>query len=244
MVIDRAPRRIIRESAIVFFTNLVSRSAGVAASLPAPTDSRSIVVNGPDPYRILFVGSGIVVGSGIASHALGAGGHLARYVSAETGRGVNLDVVPLPSLLLRFAPTHLSRLDVAAYDAVILAAGVNDAFGITPLQKWHRSLAATLRLLKTSLPTSRQIFLLLIADPTPSPVFRHRPAQRASRRAEVFNSASSRLAVGHPDVTVIGFEIGPAADTPRLYDSGSYLGWARQMAPPVVEGLARIRPIP
>ena len=239
---DLAARRILRESVLVFGTNLVVRTAGIPASFPDPTDSRAIVVNGASPHRILLIGSGIVPGNGVASHALGAGGHLARYVSSETGRGVKLDVVPLTSLLLRFAPAHLSRLDLGSYDAVILAAGVNDAFGITSRREWRRSLASTLRLLKSQLPPARKIFMVSIADPTPSPLFRPRSARRASARARIFNVESSQQAEGDPDITVIGFEIGRATGKPRLYDSASYLGWARQMGPAIVEGLARIRP--
>lgn len=241
-MIARAPRRILRESAIVFCTNLLTRTSGVLGSIPAPTDSREIVVAGPSPHRILLLGSGVVAGYGLASHALGAGGHLARYVSAETGYGVSLDVLPLPSLLLRFAPSHLSRLDLGGYDAVILAAGINDAFGITSRQEWRRSLERTLRLLKARLPVSRQIFLISIADPTPSPLFRRRPSRRASARARAFNLVSGQLVHGDPEVIVIGFEIGPTTDRPRLYDSASYLGWARQMGPRIIEGLARVRP--
>jgi lysophospholipase L1-like esterase len=240
VVIDHASRRLIRESAIVFGTNLLARTPGVLASLPVPTDSRSIAVPGPDPHHILLVGSGVVVGSGLASHALGAGGHLARYLSAETGRGVTLDVAPIPSLLLRFAPAHLSSLDLGGYDAVILAVGVNDAFGITSRQDWRRSLTVTLRLLESRLPHAHQVFLLLIADPTPSPLFRRGASRRASVRAESFNAETTQLVQGNDEVTAVGFEIGPTVEAPRPYDSASYLGWVRQMGPSIVEGLARL----
>jgi hypothetical protein len=235
-------RRILRESAVVFGTNLLVRTAGIPASFPDPTDPRAIVVNGPSPYHILLIGSGVVPGNGVASHALGVGGHLARYVSSESGCGVQLDVVPIPSLLLRFAPAHLSRLDLGRYEAVILAAGVNDAFGITSRRKWRRGLSSTLQLLKSQLPPARNIFMVSIADPTPSPLFRPRPARRASVRARIFNVESSRQVEGDTDITMIGFEIGRATGRLRLYDSASYLGWARQMGPAIVQGLARIRP--
>lgn len=242
VVINRTSRRFLRESAIVIFTNLIAHTPGVLASLPVPTDSRAIAIPGPDPHHILLVGSGVVVGSGLASHALGAGGHLARYIAAETGRGVRLDVVPIPSLLLSFAPAHLSSLDLGRYDAVILGVGVNDAFGLTSRQGWRRNLTVTLRLLKARLPSARQVFLLSIADPTPSPLFRRGASRRASVRAENFNRETKELVQGDGDVTVIGFEIGPTVAAPRPYDSASYLGWARQMGPRIVEGLTRLRP--
>lgn len=241
-MIDRAPRRVLRESALVCCLNLITCTPGILASMPAPTDSRAIVATGPDPHHLLFLGSGVVSGFGLASHALGAGCHLARFISAETGRGVGVDIVPIPSLLLRILPAHLSRLELGGYDAVILAVGVNDAFGITSRRAWLRGLADALRVLKERLPPGGQIFLLAIADPTPSPVFRRRASHRASARASEFNDASRQLVEGDPDVTVIGFTIGPTTDMRRTYDSTSYLGWARQMGPRVVEGLARIRP--
>lgn len=237
-----APRPLFRESLLVLLTNLVARAAGVPDSFPPQSDPRTIVVEGPSPYRILLIGSGVVPGYGVASHALGAGGHLARFVAAETRHGVQLDVAPISSLILRFAPKYLSALDLGGYEAVILAAGVNDAFGITSRRQWRRDLARTLTLLKSRLPPARRIFLISIADPTPSPLFRSRPARRAAARARIFNVESSQEVEGDPEITVIGFEIGRTSEKPRLYDSTSYLGWARQMGPAIVEELDHIRP--
>jgi hypothetical protein len=237
-----ASRRIIRESVTVFCAMLAARRSGRFVSLPSPSDSPSVVTRGRDPFRILLVGSGIVTGAGIASHALGVGGHLARFVSAETARGVELDVVPLPSLLVRFAPSHLSRLDLRSYNALILAVGVNDAFIATSRAAWRGGLAHTLRMAKSGLPSGCPVFLLSIADPTQSPLFRRGPARRAWARAQSLNLESRQIIDSEPDVEIITFHIGQVSNANRLYDASSYLRWARQLGPVVVEGLTRADP--
>ncbi|MFM9919610.1 hypothetical protein [Lacisediminihabitans sp. H27-G8] len=238
---DPVSRRVLRESVAVTLTNLVAMRQGSFGSLPSPADSPRIVIEGPDPDRILLAGSGVVTGYGIASHSLGVGGHLARYLGAATGHGVVLDVVPLPSLLLRFAPAHFGTIDLSGYAAVILAVGVNDSFGFTTLSSWRRSLTTILGLLKDRMSPGGQIFLVAIADPTSSPLFRDRPARRAGARAHVLNQETRRVVRNEPNVTTLEFEIGDVSHEPRLYDASSYQRWARQLSPPVVEGLLRRR---
>ncbi|QNE45631.1 hypothetical protein F1C58_00955 [Glaciihabitans sp. INWT7] len=125
-------RRILRESVAVTLTNVVALRQGGFGSLPAPADSPRIVIDGADPYRILLAGSGVVSGYGLASHSLGVGGHLARYLAAATEHGVVLDVIPIPSLLLTHAPAHLRSIDLSGYAAVILAWGSTTPSGSPP----------------------------------------------------------------------------------------------------------------
>jgi hypothetical protein len=232
----------MRESVIVAVANLVAlRQSGFASSAPVPSDSPMIVSEGPDPDRILLAGAGVVTGYGLASHALGIGGHLARCLTAETERGVRLDIVPLASLLFRFAPLHLARLDLGCYTAVILAVGVNDAFGMTSRNSWKRSLAATLRLFQERMLPGSQVFLIAIADPSSSALFRSGPAGRARSRALALNQETKWAVASEPNVTTIELQIGDASDVARMYDSSSYRRWARQLSPRVVEGLTRMR---
>jgi hypothetical protein len=238
---DPVSRRVLRESVAVALTNLVALRQGGLGSLPLPEDAPKIVIEGPDPDRILLAGSGVVTGYGVASHSLGVGGHLARHLGAATERGVVLDVLPLPSLLLRFVPAHFATIDLNGYAAVILAVGVNESFGFTSLSSWRESLIATLRLLQERMSPGGQVFLVSIADPTSSPLFRDRAARRASARARAFNQETRRVVQNEPNVTTLEFEIGNVSHEPRLYDATSYQRWARQLSPPVVEGLRRRR---
>lgn len=226
---------------IVAAANLFARRRGSFASLPVPSDTPTIVVEGPDPDRILLAGCGVVTGFGITSHALGIGGYLARFVAAGTERGLTLDIVPLASLLVRFAPAHLAGLDLGRYTAVVLAVGVNDAFGMTSAISWRRSLSATLRLFRERMLPGSQVFLIAIADPTSSPLFRRGPSRRARSRALALNRETQAIVASEPNVTTIEFQIGDASDELRLYDASSYQRWARQLSPSVVESLVRMR---
>ena len=215
---DLSLRRISRESVIVAAANLFAHRRGSFASLPVPSDTPTIVIEGPDPDRILLAGCGVVTGFGITSHALGIGGYLAR-----------------------FAPAYLGRLDLGRYTAVVLAVGVNDAFGMTSAISWRRSLSVTLRLFRERMLPGSQVFLIAIADPTSSPLFRSGPSRRARSRALTLNRETQAIVASEPNVTTIEFRIGDASDEFRLYDASSYQRWARQLSPSVVEGLVRMR---
>lgn len=215
---DLSLRRISRESVIVAAANLFAHRRGSFASLPVPSDTPTIVIEGPDPDRILLAGCGVVTGFGITSHALGIGGYLARFLAA-----------------------YLGRLDLGRYTAVVLAVGVNDAFGMTSAISWKRSLSVTLRQFRERMLPGSQVFLIAIADPTSSPLFRSGPSRRARSRALTLNRETQAIVASEPNVTTIEFRIGDASDEFRLYDASSYQRWARQLSPSVVEGLVRMR---
>ena len=241
IVSDLSPHRILRESMIVALANLFARRLGSFASLPVPSGTSTIVIDGPDPDRILLAGSGVVIGYGTTSHALGIGGCLARFVAAGAERGVMLDIVPIDALLARFAPAHLTRIDLGGYAAVVLAVGVNDAFGMTFRNSWRRSLAATLNLFRDRMRPGSQVFVIAIADKTSSPLFHSGPSRRARSRGLALNQETEWAVASEPNVTMIELQMGDGFDKIQLYGASSYQRWARQLSPHVIEGLARGR---
>jgi hypothetical protein len=71
--------------------------------IPRPTDATQTHSFGTDSDRILVFGSGPAVGWGVLSHDVALPGSLARALSARTGRGADVDVVPNPLTTIRTA---------------------------------------------------------------------------------------------------------------------------------------------
>lgn len=233
--------RDLRGAWVLFSTSLYARKSSLFSALPTPTDSRDVVVAGADPDRILLVGSGVVVGTGVASYNLGLAGHLARIVSAATGHGVSIEVAPLPGLLARSARAELHQLAVRRYDAVILSMGLNDALVFTPRASWAAAVNATLDYLESTVAADARIFLVAIADPSQSPLFRPIAARFAARHARVLNEETARIVSSRPRVSILHYEVGAISDSLRVYDTRSYARWANELAPKIVNFLSTQR---
>jgi lysophospholipase L1-like esterase len=220
---------------VLFSTSLYARRSSLFSALPTPTDSPEVVVSGPDPDRVLLVGSGVVVGTGVTSYNLGLAGHLARIVAVATGHGVSIEIAPIAGLLARSARARLEQLAVRRYDAVVLSMGLNDALGFTPRASWAAAVNSTLDYLESTMAADARIFLVAIADPSQSPLFRPLAARFAGRHARGLNEETARIVASRPRVRMLRYEVGPISDSLRLYDTKSYARWANELAPQIVE---------
>ena len=222
---------------VLFSTSLYARKSSLFSALPTPTDSPVITVAGPDPDRVLVAGSGVVIGTGVTSYDLGLPGHLARIVAAATRHGITVQAAPLPGLLARSARSHVEQLAVRHYDAVLLSIGINDALTFTSRSSWVASMSSTLDYLESTMAPDARIFLVAIADPSQSPLFRPTAARFAARHARALNAETDRMVETRPRVNILRYEIGAISDPLRLYDTKSYARWASELAPGLIKFL-------
>ncbi len=116
--------------------------------LPIPLDAPSGHAPGPDPLRILLVGSGPAVGWGVTTHAVALPGALARDIASRTGRGCTVDTFADPHLSSATAHRALESAKLCRYDAVVLTLGINDALRLTPVTRWQENLRNLLQILE------------------------------------------------------------------------------------------------
>ena len=231
----------VRSRLVLLLTEVMgARRSDLSSGLPYPTDSPHVTIDGPDPDRLLLMGSGVMTGSGVSSHSMSIAGNLARDITAATGRGIEVDIVPISGLLARHAALRLKAIPLDGYDAVVVAVGINDALIGTPRREWRHGIQAMLSVIKSTLPARGQIFLVTIADPTTTPLFRALPARLAARHALALNADSRTIAAAHPQLTLIDFEVGAIDDPSRLYTKASYARWSHQLAPSIIAGLNRV----
>ncbi len=111
---------------------------------PSPDGPPRAHAAGVDTFRILIVGDGVARGIGVRSHELALPGYLARTVSRRMGRGVDIDVVTAPRLPLSVIVRAIRHHHPGRYDAIVIAAGSEEALLHEPVHRWRSRLTAAI----------------------------------------------------------------------------------------------------
>ena len=228
---DLLRRAFVRPLALHWLSN--SRSSW--RTLISPDSSGSVVVSGPDPDRILLTGGGISVGWGMSSHDDALAGHLARSVSATTGRGVSMDVVT-DDILSGSAElsSHVTRI-LRTADAVVITPGDIDAMLFLPAAIYRRQLENMLDQMTRTGPANMRIFIvgtppLLAAIALPR-AFR----PWAEGLGTALNGTARQLCREMSNTIFVPFS--PNGIAGREGTGRTYSAWARLIAPPIARQL-------
>ncbi|WP_165067948.1 GAF domain-containing protein [Marisediminicola senii] len=99
---------------------------------------------GPDPVRLLVLGTGVVFGHGVLSHDLALPGTVARSLAARLHRGVDVSVNVRERWAAVDFVAEIGSLVVGRADAVLLSLGHSEAFADMPTEVWRQTMAAVL----------------------------------------------------------------------------------------------------
>jgi hypothetical protein len=217
--------------------------AGIASGfLPKPTDDPAVVIPGPDPDRLLMVGGGIAVGFGVLSHQLGLAGHLARQVSAATGRGAEVDILAQPDLTMGAVPELLVDTRLSNYDAIVLVVGVTDALKRTPTRLWRRRVDEVIDIIRTRTAAGTHVFVVGVQPVRLVTTLNNRVGLLAEFHARLLNRESARACAETLHATFVPFS--PDAEPGEHYRSTTTYGkWASLLSPAVVDLLERNHPL-
>lgn len=209
--------------------------------LPLPVDAPHVHTPGNDPDRVLLFGSGPAVGYGVLSNDLALPGHLARQLSAVTGRGVDLDVVADTELTAQSSVTMLEQINLWRYDAILLTIGVNNALMLTPVKEWRASIRAVLNYVAEHVPARTRILVMAIppiravhASNRISNVF---SSWIADRHGIALNRETRRIVAQYPHMTFVPFPPLDAVDEVRFTSAETHQRWAALIVPPLSEQL-------
>lgn len=131
---------------------------------PRPDDCPRVKIAGPTAVRVLLIGSGVAVGSGVFSHELALPGALARALATRTGRGAEVQVHANPFLTARSIRKAAEEFDLTGVDALVVSVGVNEALSLEPPAAWERSLARVVDVYRRQAAISGPIVLLGIPE--------------------------------------------------------------------------------
>lgn len=204
------------------------------AHQPMPRDEPRVHSAGPDPDRLLMVGTASVAGVGVTSHQLGLGGYLARSLSAMTGRGADIEIEGSPTLTALGAQELIEQRPLGEYDAIVLFLGSREGIGFQPLRLWKRQLRDLLERI-SRVDAAPPVFV--VATP---PIYRYTALPdnligRLHLHLERQNQVTRAVCSEFADVTYLSF----CESTPGTYQLGStaYEGWAVAFAPAIAATL-------
>jgi hypothetical protein len=116
---------------------------------------------GANALRLLLIGDLETIGSGVLSHDLGLAGHLARRLSARSGRGVDIDILCADGMTADSCRDALDLVDVTRFEAIVLSIGLPEARRLTSPRTWGYGLAAVLDYCITTSDTVQLVVLAL-----------------------------------------------------------------------------------
>lgn len=205
--------------------------------LPQPHDAPHAHAPGSDPDRVLLFGSGPAIGYGVLSNDLALPGHLARQLSAITGRGVDLDVVSDPEVTVEGSIDLLRGLNLWRYDAILLTVGVNNALLLTPIPVWREAVTALLRHVAANVPERTRVLIVAVPPIRTIDTFTKATGWIADRHAIMLNREARRIVQAFPRFTFVPFSPLARADDVRYRSTETYLQWATIIVTPLSQQL-------
>ena len=206
--------------------------------VPHPTDSPHVHAPGSDPDRVLLFGSGPAVGYGVLSNELALPGHLARQLSAITGRGADIDVVADPEVTIQGSLALLQDLNLWRYDAILLTIGVNNALSLTSVKIWRQAIRELLAHVFEHVPTRTRILVVAVPPIWVVDSLSRVSAWIADHHAIVLNRETRRLVANYPRMTFVPFSPLAAAGGPGFGSTETYQQWATLIVAPLSQQLA------
>jgi hypothetical protein len=203
----------------------LSREQAQAVLQTRPDPVAAVRRSGPDPYRILLFGGGLLRGTGLRDHELGLPGRIADRLAAHRSRGIRLDVVVEPNPTSHAALTGLVGMRLRRYDAIVVVLGEQEPANLAAAQ-WRGALVGLTKLLMTETSPSAGLFVYdstrAVAPTSPVQLTR-----RASAAAERFSLVSEQVCAAAQRVRFAEFppSVLPA-DPVRGFSDGTYRDWA------------------
>jgi len=213
------------------------RTRAFIAAAETPTDIPRVHASGPDPDRILLFGSDILVGRGVLSHEVAFPGYLARSIARKTGRGVDIVIEAHSSLTMEEAVSAARLLELHRYDSVMVDLGLADALDGTLPGRWSAQLEVLLQILTSGVSASAHVFFIESPDPTIVPAFRCVQGRAIAEAFSGFNARSQEIIDGFDQATFVPVQREKPTD--RLHTARTFEGFARTLAPPLIEHLEK-----
>jgi GAF domain-containing protein len=217
-----------------------SWSIAVARNLsfvPRPSDDPRTHASGIDIDRVLVFGGGVAVGWGVSSHDLALPGTLARTLSAQTGRGTDVDVLADPDFMASNAVRNLARVDLPRYDAIVLTLGLRELAQLAQIRNWRRDFDRVLDYLAEG--TSAQIYVLGVRQLTMITAYDALVAPFAARHRSELNQAIAQLSARDERATFIAFDPPQSKERTRYRTTDDYRSIAQLLAARIAPGLNR-----
>ena len=217
------------------------------AQIPRPLDAPRGHASGHDSDRLLLFGAGPAVGWGVTTHELALPGAIARAVSAQTGRGCDVDLTAAPEMTAANSLDYVGDRALARYDLVVIILGMNDALQHTEVSVWRESMSDLLSKFLDEGAFDTPIVVVGIQPIRSVRVFDTRRGRSAERHAQLLNRETERLCAEHSRTTFVALPapIPSPADKVRHRTARTYHVWGQVLADTIAPRLSGgVRPDP
>lgn len=172
-----------------------------------PDDNMFGTVAGPDPDRVIFMGEAGQISLGVRAHDLSLAAFFARHHHAETHRGVDWHIHPVPTARLADLPAVVDRVadELLGADIVVVLVGITDALRVIPAPTWDSRLRSSVSTLVGHVSPDARILLAEI-PPLGNAGSLSRPARvAAGLHGNALNKRTRAMADELPQVTAVSF---------------------------------------
>ena len=199
---------------------------------PRPDDAPQAHAAGVDPDRVVVIGNGPACGWGVRSHDLALPGHLARSLSAVTGRGADVDLIADPEVTAATLPALVASRPLSHYDAVVVVLGVSDAIRMTTVASWRASIEAVLTAVEGATVDGAAVLVMGIQPPSSVPMFHLADGGAADRQADRLNAATRAVVAGRRRASFVPAPapVLPLAGGGRVTSGAKFKPWAAAQA--------------
>jgi hypothetical protein len=193
-----------------------------------PRDATRVCAPGERSDWILIVGDGITRGWGVHSHNEALPGHLARAVSASTGRGTDVVVVTAEALA-GIRTQVLARVD-AHYDAIVVVTGLEEALTLRDPEVWREHMRGFLASLTGPTGVGSPVVMVGIPPVRGIPAFDTPTGQHAAVHAELLNDVTRQVCTEFPGTAYTPLAHPDTRDFTPRGGSATYRLWATGIA--------------
>jgi hypothetical protein len=186
-----------------------------------------VAIPGPDPDRVLLVGSGPAAGVGVVTHGSALTGALARQLADHSGRGAVVESIGRIQLRLKDIPGLLASTRLERYDAIVVTGGMMEAIELTSNKRWARSLLAVLDSVHENTARDSAVVFAGMPAPTSTGGAGKWRGRLIDRRAAALNRTSSKTATLRTHGHFV--QLGPSDHVGGQPTAACYSDWASQI---------------
>ncbi|MGV3732254.1 MAG: hypothetical protein ACO1N6_02495 [Microcella sp.] len=208
-------------------------ASAALATLPRSPQDAGVRIDGPDPLRLLLIGSGVVAGRDPVTHESTLARAIAQALHQRTGRGVEVDATIDPVITIACLEPILGRESLSSYDGVITCVGDIDALRAVRPSDWRRRVAASVAVWCRRVRESRVMIMVGVGATGGEPGVGGLHGWLADGLARQLNAITDELTASVP--TVRTTLLPQLADADPRGASGSHELWGAQLAADLVD---------
>jgi lysophospholipase L1-like esterase len=110
-------------------------------NLPEAVGTKGQVIGNEDIINLLAIGESTFAGVGVLTHEEGVTGQLAKFLSEQTNRSVNWEVIAQSGYSAKKVLTELvPMIPKTPFDIIVIGLGGNDTFELNRPMRWRQDL--------------------------------------------------------------------------------------------------------